>query len=129
MVWLVSLLVTKSNENLNKNKMVKSTRKPSKYVVDLGPEIDKIVKKKDAKIKKHKVTILSLQSKLSEVENELKRYKVGRVNITNKTVENAFKNLRNGHSLYKMKPQTKRLIEMAGRWEEARKIHVQRLLI
>jgi hypothetical protein len=124
--------------------MVKSSRKPSKYVVDLGPEIDKIVKKKDAKIKKqkdiikslksdpkikkHKVTILSLQSKLLEVENELKRYKVGRVNITNKTVENAFKNLRNGHSLYKMKPQTKRLIEMAGRWEEARKIHVQRLL-
>jgi hypothetical protein len=108
--------------------MVKSSRKPSKYVVDLGPEIDNIVKKKDAKIKKHKVIILSLQSKLSEVENELKRYKVGRVTITNKTVENAFKNLRNGHSLYKMKPQTKRLIEMAGRWEEARKIHVQRLL-
>jgi hypothetical protein len=120
--------------------MVKSSRKVSKFIID----IDKVVKKKDAKIKKqkgiikalksdpkikkHKVTILSLQSRLAEVENELRRYKVGRVTITNKTVENAFKNLRNGQSLFKMKAQTKRLIEMSGRWDEARKIHTQKLL-
>jgi len=114
--------------------------KVSKFII----EIDKVVKKKDAKIKKqkgiikalkndpknkkHKVTILSLQGRLADVENELRRYKVGRVTITNKTVENAFKNLRNGQSLFKMKPQTKRLIEMSGRWDEARKIHTQNLL-
>jgi len=118
----------------------KLSHKVSKFII----EIDKVVKKKDAKIKKqkgiikalksdpkikkHKVTILSLQSRLAEVENELRRYKVGRVTITNKTVENAFKNLRNGQSLFKMKAQTKRLIEMSGRWDEARKIHTQKLL-
>jgi len=81
------------------------------------------------------VTIISLQNRLSnaekraaEFENELKRYKVSRVSITNKTVENAFKNLRNGQSLFKMKTQTKRLIEMSGRWEEARKIHARKML-
>ena len=118
----------------------KLSHKVSKFII----EIDKVVKKKDAKIKKqkgiikalkndpknkkHKVTILSLQGRLADVENELRRYKVGRVTITNKTVENAFKNLRNGQSLFKMKPQTKRLIEMSGRWDEARKIHTQYLL-
>jgi hypothetical protein len=134
--------------------MVKSSsrpRKTSKFVIDLGPEIDKVVKKKNAKIKKqkriikalendpkikkHKVIINSLQKQLSDtekrvinLEDELKRYKVGRVSITNKTVENAFKNLRNGQSLFRMKTQTKRLIEMSGRWEEARKIHTQKML-
>lgn len=134
--------------------MVKSSsrpRKASKFVIDLGPEIDRVVKKKNAKIKKqkriikalendpkikkHKVTIISLQNRLSnaekraaEFENELRRYKVVRVSITNKTVENAFNNLRKGQSLFKMKTQTKRLIEMSGRWEEARKIHTRKLL-
>ena len=91
----------------------KLSHKVSKFII----EIDKVVKKKDAKIKKqkgiikalkndpknkkHKVTILSLQGRLADVENELRRYKVGRVTITNKTVENAFKNLRNGQSLFK----------------------------
>ena len=48
--------------------MVKSSSRPritSKFVVDLGPEIDKVVKKKNAKIKKQKVIILELQDKLS----------------------------------------------------------------
>lgn len=128
--------------------MVKSSsrpRKASKFVIDLGPEIDKVVKKKnvkirkqklriaeledklrgrgdDMKIKKQKLVISSLQEKLNQVENELRRYKVQRVNINNKTLEYAFKRLRQGYSLSKMKPSTHLLIQQAGRWDEARLI-------
>lgn len=128
--------------------MVKSSsrpRKASKFVIDLGPEIDKVVKKKnvkirkqklriaeledklrgrgdDMKIKKQKLVISGLQAKLNEVENELRRYKVQRVNINNKTLEYAFKRLRQGYSLSRMKPSTHLLIQQAGRWDEARLI-------
>jgi guanylate kinase len=128
--------------------MVKSSsrpRKASKFVIDLGPEIDKVVKKKnvkirkqklriaeledklrgrgdDMKIKKQKLVISGLQAKLNQVENELKRYKVQRVNINNKTLEYAFKRLRQGYSLSRMKPSTHLLIQQAGRWDEARLI-------
>ena len=128
--------------------MVKSSsrpRKASKFVIDLGPEIDKVVKKKnvkirkqklriaeledklrgrgdDMKIKKQKFVISSLQEKLNQVENELRRYTVRRVNINNKTLEYAFKRLRQGYSLSKMKPSTHLLIQQAGRWDEARLI-------
>ena len=128
--------------------MVKSSsrpRKASKFVIDLGPEIDKVVKKKnvkirkqklriaeledklrgrgdDMKIKKQKLVISGLQAKLNEVENELRRYKVQRVNINNKTLEHAFKRLRQGYSLSRMKPSTHLLIQQAGRWDEARLI-------
>ena len=128
--------------------MVKSSsrpRKASKFVIDLGPEIDKVVKKKnvkirkqkvriaeleeklrgrgdDMKIKKQKLIISGLQAKLNEVENELRRYKVQRVNINNKTLEYAFKRLRQGYSLSRMKPSTHLLIQQAGRWDEARLI-------
>ena len=128
--------------------MVKSSsrpRKASKFVIDIGPEIDKVVKKKnvkirkqklriaeledklrgrgdDMKIKKQKLVISGLQAKLNEVENELRRYKVQRVNINNKTLEYAFKRLRQGYSLSRMKPSTHLLIQQAGRWDEARLI-------
>jgi hypothetical protein len=128
--------------------MVKSSsrpRKASKFVIDLGPEIDKVVKKKnvkirkqklriaeledklrgrgdDMKIKKQKLVISGLQAKLNQVENELRRYKVQHVNINNKTLEYAFKRLRQGHSLSRMKPSTHLLIQQAGRWDEARLI-------
>ena len=128
--------------------MVKSSsrpRKASKFVIDLGPEIDKVVKKKnvkirkqklriaeledklrgrgdDMKIKKQKLVISGLQAKLNEVQNELRRSKVQRVNINNKTLEYAFKRLRQGYSLSRMKPSTHLLIQQAGRWDEARLI-------
>lgn len=135
--------------------MVKSCsrpRKTSKFVVDLGPEIDKVVKKKNLKIKKQKVIIADLQdklrnrsddmkvkkqklvitslqstvneltSKLKEVENEMRTYRVKRCDINSKTVEYAFKRLREGYSLSKMKPNTRLLIQQSGRWEEARLI-------
>lgn len=130
--------------------MVKSSSRPrkiSKFVIDLGPALDKVVKKKiekrDAKIKKQKFIIKELEKRVSkdlidletrvleaekrakEAEDETRRYKVRRVTITNKTVENAFKNLRNGHSLSKMKSNTLLLIQQSGRWEEARKISTQ----
>ena len=142
--------------------MVKSSsqsQKKSRFVIDLGPEIDKIVKKKiekrdikikkqkdiiskltkkfsnDPKTKKHKAIILDLEAKLSasekranNFENELRVYKVQRVTISNITVENAFKNLRAGKSLFKMQPNTKLLIKQSGRWDEARKIQAQRKL-
>lgn len=129
--------------------MVKSSsqsKKGRKFIIDIGPEIDKIVKKKDAKIKKQKLiikqlekrktledpkvkqqkaVILDLQTKLVTFEKELRYYKVRRAGISNKTVENAFKNLREGKSLSRMKPNTKLLIQQAGRWDEARRISVQ----
>ena len=55
--------------------MVKSSSRPrrtSKFVVDLGPEIDKVVKKKNAKIKKQKVIILELQDKLRSRSDDMK---------------------------------------------------------
>ena len=135
--------------------MVKSCsrpRKTSKFVVDLGPEIDKVVKKKNLKIKKQKViiaelkdrlrnkpddmkvkkqklvitslqgTVNDLTTKLKEVEDEMRKYKVNRVGINNKTVEYAFKRLREGFSLSRMKPNTRLLIQQSGRWDEARLI-------
>jgi len=118
--------------------MVKSSsrpRKTSKFIIDLGPEIDKVVKKKNLKIKKQKLIISTLQERLVEVEkrvvaaeNETRRYKVRRVGISNKTVENVFKNLREGKSLSRMKPNTILLIQQSGRWDEARKIQAQRKL-
>ena len=145
--------------------MVKSSsrpRKTSKFVIDLGPEIDKVVKKKiqkrdekikkqkciilalenqittlsdDPKIRKQKVIIIDLETKLlnaekrvKEAEDETRKYKVRRVNISNKTVENAFKNLRDGKSLWTMQPNTILLIQQSGRWEEARKINLQKKL-
>ena len=134
--------------------MVKSCsrpRKTSKFVVDLGPEIDKVVKKNlkikkqkviiaelkdrlrnkpdDMKVKKQKLVITSLQStvneltsKLKEVENEMRAYKVKRSDINNKTIEYAFKRLREGYSLSRMKPNTRLLIQQSGRWDEARLI-------
>jgi hypothetical protein len=142
--------------------MVKSSsrpRKTSKFVIDLGPEIDRVVKKKNVKIKKQKVVILGLQKecdelrkrkiidlktkkqkffissleqevntltrKLSMMDTELRQYKVRRVTISNKTVNNAFKNLRDGKSLSKMQPNTMLLIQQSGRWDEARKITAQ----
>ena len=145
--------------------MVKSSsrpRKTSKFVIDLGPEIDRVVKKKNVKIKKQKVVILGLQKecdelrkrkiidlktkkqkffissleqevntltrKLSMMDTELRQYKVRRVTISNKTVNNAFKNLRDGKSLSKMQPNTMLLIQQSGRWDEARKISAQRKL-
>jgi hypothetical protein len=141
--------------------MVKSSsrpRKASKFVIDLGPEIDRVVKKKNAKIKKQKVIIAELQDRLRNrgddmkmkkqkliisslqervdeaekravaAENETRRYKVRRTGISNKTVENAFKNLREGKSLSRMRPNTILLIQQSGRWDEARKIQAQRKL-
>jgi hypothetical protein len=142
--------------------MVKSSsrpRKTSKFVIDLGPEIDRVVKKKNVKIKKQKVVIRGLQKecdelrkrksidlktkkqkffissleqevntltrKLSMMDTELRQYKVRRVTISNKTVNNAFKNLRDGKSLSKMQPNTMLLIQQSGRWDEARKISAQ----
>jgi uncharacterized coiled-coil protein SlyX len=135
--------------------MVKSCsrpRKTSKFVVDLGPEIDKVVKKKNLKIKKQKViiaelkdrlrnkpddmkvkkqklvitslqsTVNELTSKLKEVENEMRAYKVKRSDINNKTIEYAFKRLKEGYSLSRMKPNTRLLIQQSGRWDEARLI-------
>jgi hypothetical protein len=137
--------------------MVKS-RKASKFVIDLGPEIDKVVKKKNAKIRKQKVIIAELEDRLRNksddmkarkqklviailqeriveaekravaAENETRRYKVRRAGISNKTVENAFKNLREGKSLSRMKANTILLIQQSGRWDEARKIQAQRKL-
>jgi hypothetical protein len=137
--------------------MVKS-RKTSKFVIDLGPEIDKVVKKKNAKIRKQRVIIAELQDKLHNktddmkvkkqklvitslqgtvdelavklkgVENELRTYKVKRSGINNKTIEYAFKRLGEGYSLSRMKPNTQLLIQQSGRWDEARKIHAQRKL-
>jgi glutamyl-tRNA reductase len=139
--------------------MVKSSsqsRKKPKFVIDLGPEIDRIVKKKiekrdlkiekqkviirkltkeisvDPKSQKHKAIILDLQTKLStsekianNFEKELRIYKIRRVTISNKTVNNAFRNLRDGKSLHKMQPNTMLLIQQSGRWDEARKISAQ----
>jgi uncharacterized coiled-coil DUF342 family protein len=135
--------------------MVKSCsrpRKTSKFVVDLGPEIDKVVKKKNLKIKKQKViiaelkdrlrnkpddmkvkkqklvitslqsTVNELTSKLKEVENEMRAYRVKRSDINSKTIEYAFKRLKEGHSLSRMKPNTRLLIQQSGRWDEARLI-------
>ena len=135
--------------------MVKSCsrpRKTSKFVVDLGPEIDKVVKKKNLKIKKQKViiaelkdrlrnkpddmkvkkqklvitslqsTVNELTSKLKEVENGMRAYKVKRSDINNKTIEYAFKRLKEGYSLSRMKPNTRLLIQQSGRWDEARLI-------
>ena len=135
--------------------MVKSSsrpRKASKFIIDLGPEIDKVVKKKNAKIRKQKVIIAELQDKLQNraddmksrkqklvisslqekvveaekraitAENEMRQYKVRRVSISNKTLEYAFKRLREGYSLSKMKPGTQLIIQQSGRWEEARLI-------
>ena len=135
--------------------MVKSCsrpRKTSKFVVDLGPEIDEVVKKKNLKIKKQKViiaelkdrlrnkpddmkvkkqklvitslqsTVNELTSKLKEVENEMRAYKVKRSDINNKTIEYAFKRLKEGYSLSRMKPNTRLLIQQSGRWDEARLI-------
>ena len=115
--------------------MVKSSSRPrrtSKFVVDLGPEIDKVVKKKNAKIKKQKVIILELQDKLrsksddmkvkkqklfitslqskveelnvklSKAENEMKHYKIERVQIVDRTVDEAFKRIRKGSPLVKL---------------------------
>ena len=140
--------------------MVKS-RKASKFVIDLGPEIDKVVKKKNAKIRKQKVIIMALEKERDELrirgddmkmkkqkliisslqeriieaekravaaENETRKYKVRRAGISNKTVENAFKNLREGKSLSRMKSNTILLIQQSGRWDEARKIQAQRKL-
>jgi hypothetical protein len=137
--------------------MVKS-RKASKFVIDLGPEIDKVVRKKNAKIRKQKVIIAELEDRLRNksddmkarkqklviailqeriveaekravaAENETRRYKVRRAGISNKTVENAFKNLREGKSLSRMKANTILLIQQSGRWDEARKIQAQRKL-
>ena len=135
--------------------MVKSSsrpRKTSKFIVDLGPEIDKVVKKKNAKIRKQKIIITDLRDKLrnrpddmkvkkqklaitslqgtideltvklEEVENEMKAYKVKRACISNKTLDYAFKRLREGYSLSRMKPNTRLLIQQSGRWDEARLI-------
>ena len=137
--------------------MVKS-RKTSKFIIDLGPEIDKVVKKKNAKIRKQRVIIAELEDRLRNksddmkarkqklvianlqeriveaekravaAENETRRYKVRRAGISNKTVENAFKNLREGKSLSRMKANTILLIQQSGRWDEARKIQAQRKL-
>jgi predicted RNase H-like nuclease (RuvC/YqgF family) len=141
--------------------MVKSCsrpRKATKFVVDLGPEIDKVVKKKNAKIKKQKVVIADLReqlrnrpddmkvkkqkfvitslqttvneltTKLKEVEDEMRTYKVKCVDIKNKTLEYAFKRLREGYSLSRMKPNTRLLIQQSGRWNEALKLHTQNRL-
>jgi hypothetical protein len=152
--------------------MVKSSsrpRKASKFTIDLGPEIDKVVKKKihtrDVKIRKQKVIILGLkkerdelmtrnsevndlkmkkqklyvsslktivddltsklkeaEKKVIEVESVKRKYEVTRTGISNKTVDYAFNRLREGHSLSKMKPNTRLLIQQSGRWEEARLI-------
>tara|TARA_B110000503_G_C6994831_1_gene348952 strand:- start:89 stop:583 length:495 start_codon:yes stop_codon:yes gene_type:complete len=151
--------------------MVKSSsrpRKTPKFVVDLGPEIDRLVKKKikirDAKIKKQKLIILALRSeaikvdgakvaisdlrsdkeKLQErivllekvnfemarkfktlkdrgdsLEDTTNRYRVSNAGIRSVTLNNAFKNLRNGYSLSRMQPRTKLIIQQSGRWEEA----------
>ena len=137
--------------------MVKS-RKASKFIIDLGPEIDRVVRKKNAKIRKQRVIITELEDRLRNksddmkarkqklvianlqeriveaekravaAENETRRYKVRRTGISNKTVENAFKNLREGKSLSRMKANTILLIQQSGRWDEARKISAQRKL-
>ena len=139
--------------------MVKSSSRPrnsSKIVIDIGPKIDKVVKKiiqkrdvkikkqksiilalknevsalsNDPKIRKQKVIIIDLETKLRraekraiDAESETRKYKMHRAGITNKTVDNAFKNLRNGKSLSRMKPNTILLIQQSGRWDEARQI-------
>ena len=152
--------------------MVKSSsrpRKASKFTIDLGPEIDKVVKKKlqtrDVKIRKQKVIILGLkkerdelrtrnsevndlkmkkqktyvsnlqvmvtdltnklkeaEKKVTEVESIKRKYEVTRTGISNKTVEYAFNRLREGHSLQRMKPYSRLLIQECGRWDDARLI-------
>jgi hypothetical protein len=89
----------------------------------------------DPKSRRQKVIIIDLETKLlnaekrvKEAEDETRKYKVRRVNISNKTVENAFKNLRDGKSLWTMQPNTILLIQQSGRWEEARKINLQKKL-
>lgn len=50
--------------------MVKSSsrpRKASKFVIDLGPEIDKVVKKKNAKIRKQRVIIKALEQERNDL--------------------------------------------------------------
>jgi hypothetical protein len=156
--------------------MVKSSsrpRKASKFTIDLGPEIDRVVKKKlhtrNVKIKKQRVIIKALEqernelrsrkseisdlkmkkqkshvsnlqatvddltNKLNEaekrvvtVEKEIQEYKIQRVNITDKTVDNAFKRLRKGFSLYGMQAETKRRIKLAGRYNEAQELDERR---
>ena len=52
--------------------MVKSssrTRKASKFTIDLGPEIDRVVKKKNLKIKKQRVIIKALEQERDELRN------------------------------------------------------------
>ncbi|MBT5166316.1 MAG: hypothetical protein HOM46_03555 [Nitrosomonadales bacterium] len=156
--------------------MVKSSsrpRKASKFTIDLGPEIDRVVKKKlhtrDVKIKKQRVIIKALEQERNElrsrkseisdlkmkkqkshvsnlqatvddltnklkeaekrvvtVEKEIQEYKIQRVNITDKTVDNAFKRLRKGFSLYGMQAETKRRIKLAGRYNEAQELDERR---
>jgi hypothetical protein len=83
----------------------------------------------DMKVKKQKLVITSLQgtvndltTKLKEVEDEMRAYRVKRSGINNKTLEYAFKRLREGYSLSRMKPNTRLLIQQSGRWDEARLI-------
>ena len=78
------------------------------------------------KVKKQKLFITSLQSrveelnvKLSKAENEMKHYKIERVQIVDRTVDEAFKRIRKGFSLMRMIANTQRRIKLAGRWEEA----------
>jgi hypothetical protein len=156
--------------------MVKSSsrpRKASKFTIDLGPEIDRVVKKKlhtrNVKIKKQRVIIKALEQERNElrsrkseisdlkmkkqkshvsnlqatvddltnklkeaekrvvtVEKEIQEYKIQRVNITDKTVDNAFKRLRKGFSLYGMQAETKRRIKLAGRYNEAQELDERR---
>jgi len=63
------------------------------------------------------------ENRVVTVEKEIQEYKIQRVNITDKTVENAFKRLRNGFSLYAMQAETKRRIKLAGRYSEAQELH------
>jgi len=90
----------------------------------------------DLKMKKQKTYVSNLQvmvtdltnklkeaeKKVTEVESIKRKYEVTRTGISNKTVEYAFNRLREGHSLQRMKPNTRLLIQQSGRWEEARLI-------
>ena len=66
--------------------------------------------------------LLNAEKRVTNAENETRKYKVRRVSITNKTVDHAFKNLHGGKSLSRMKANTILLIQQSGRWDEARQI-------
>ena len=77
------------------------TRKASKFTIDLGPEIDRVVKKKNLKIKKQRVIIKALEQERDELRsrknevNDLKmKQQKSRVSNLQATVDDLTKKLK-----------------------------------